>query len=764
MWLLGCAALAAFAAALRPPCDGAALRPGSALASTRRSDVWKDWAATHTAGAVDSSTPPENNILPSPKGGKPRKGGGRGRAAKYAETRCTELAYATRLRRLLRSERDEEERVAKERLETWPAARLSAAGMALFGLRARKTSAGLFGRTVIRLELMRGKRKELPYHKFGQGDLVCLTAKRDGAGMVEGTVLSRSPTHLDVVVGATAWTHGESVNWRLDQYFSTVGFERMDAAVDAVCSETSGFKEQRCLAADEGVELELRRVLVRPGESSELAEQRCGGLCHHAPSDNAAKKVLASLNVTLDASQTAAALSALVSRAALIVGPPGTGKTRTAAAVLAAAVKLRDLESKSSPCFRSKALACAASNVAADNLLEQLLGLGVAVVRLGNPASTRAGLRHATLDAKVADLIFKSGEKQVHRISKEQRQEYQAQVLAGCDVVVASCVGAGADVLAPYLSKGPNTGSSPSWKFGTVLIDEAAQATEPACLVPLAAARGARQIILVGDSHQLAPTVISKEASQNGLALSLFERLLRSGVQAFMLTKQYRMHPELNEYSSSRFYGGRVLTDRSVAQERSAAEPPAGFDWPNPKAPLAFVSFRGANAEQRDSSASGDGSSYKNELEAHAVVDLVCGLSESLVDVGVITPYAAQARLIQDLLAKRSPTRAAVTEIDTVDAYQGREKDIIVISAVRSNAERKVGFLADYRRLNVALTRARRAVVVFGDPETLRSEPNWRTFVDHCASKNCVVDATLVAMLADEDAPHAPLGDYDMLR
>ena len=162
--------------------------------------------------------------------------------------------------------------------------------------------------------------------------------------------------------------------------------------------------------------------------------------------------------------------------------------------------------------------ACAHTNVAADNLLEALLALNVSAIRVGHPAATRESLRHATLDAAVNRL--KTPEDDLSK--RGARERLQQEALGAADVVVASCVGAGSDVLAPAPGRR-------DLNFGTVLVDEAAQATEPACLVPVAAAKHATQLILVGDPRQLPPTVLSRAAQRDGLGTSLFQRLARLG-------------------------------------------------------------------------------------------------------------------------------------------------------------------------------------------------------------------------------------------
>ena len=257
------------------------------------------------------------------------------------------------------------------------------------------------------------------------------------------------------------------------------------------------------------------------------------------------------------------------------------------------------------------------------------------------------------------------------------------------------------------------------------MIDEATQATEPASIVPLV--KGARQVVLIGDHRQLPATVISAKAESNGLGRSLFERLINLGLETELLDVQYRMHSTIREFPSSRFYENEIK-DGHTDKERAT---PAGFIWPNWNKPIAFVPIEGA--EQVDS----EGTSKSNMDEAGAVVQIIQGLLEAgeLVtsDIGIITPYNGQVRLISDMLEQAgglSEGKFKGLEVKSIDGYQGREKELIVFSTVRANKEGEMGFLSDQRRLNVALTRARRGMIVIGCPNTLRHNHTWSSWID----------------------------------
>ena len=256
-----------------------------------------------------------------------------------------------------------------------------------------------------------------------------------------------------------------------------------------------------------------------------------------------------------------------------------------------------------------------------------------------------------------------------------------------------------------------------------MLMDEATQATEPAALVPVV--KGARQIVLVGDHRQLPPTVISRRAGSGGLRRSLFERFVDMGIRPLLLDTQYRMHPSISEFPNSQFYAG-MLQNGVSESEREAAP---GMLWPDWDSPLSFLPVDG------DELLSADGASKENTAEASWAVKILIGFVEDggleLGDIGIITPYAGQVRAIRDML----PESMQEVEVRTVDGYQGREKDVVIFSCVRSNSDGNVGFLSDQRRLNVALTRSKRGLVVIGNPDTLRHDKNWNAWIEHIRSR-----------------------------
>ena len=610
---------------------------------------------------------------------------------------------------LIGIELEDELNQVQERWKNWSKQKMIGAGLALFDLVGR-TSGRFFGEPIVVFEARGGG--PLPFHRFGHGDMVIISRARPwGEKVIEGVVLDRSNSRIRIVTKDKP-SDLRKGGWRLDRGANRVAHDRMhDALISFHSTEGDGGTVLRDL------------LLCQPHDVVESAQMK--------PEIHGQK--LRPLNLSgmmLDDSQAKAIETAVGQRLTMIQGPPGTGKTHTAVHLLRSMIDMG----------RGPILACAESNVAVDNLLEGLLELNVKAIRFGRPVKVRENLREATLDAQVSshpkqdEIAFireeneamrsklhdlKGKEKGLahrdinknYREIRELEQRITDEVIGGAEVLCTTNIGAGHFTLA-------------NRKFSIVLIDEATQATEPSALVPIV--KGARQLILVGDHKQLPPTVTSQRAEEGGLDIPLFERLLSNGLPAHMLTTQYRMHPIIREFPSSRFYENR-LDDGCSSSDRP---PVAGFLWPDWDKPVAFVPVHGAEMEEES------GSSRSNMDEAAVVVkvvnDLLAPGDLSSEDIGVISPYAGQVRLIRSMV----DDQIEGLEVKSVDGYQGREKEIIVLSTVRANEAGKVGFLSNYRRLNVALTRAKRGLIVIGDDRTLRNDPTWASWLDWVSESN----------------------------
>ncbi len=607
---------------------------------------------------------------------------------------------------LIQWELDDELDATDERLRNWSRAKLTAHGLALFDLRARPDG-WLFGQRIVKLEL--DGRADMGQHRFRQGDIVMLSRGDPiGEKPIEAIVSDRSRNRIRIVLPELP-SGVRSGYWRIDRAANKVAFDRMRDALNSIFEEEGGAP--------------LRDLLLG------LVHDPVG-TANLGPELGGANRRPASKPEGLNESQKVACEAAISQRLTLIQGPPGTGKTHTA---------VRILQAWSSQ-NAGTILAVADSNVAVDNLLEGLLGLGVSAVRLGQPVKVRESLREATVDAQMerhplrrdleehlelneklarripgmkgkekglAHRDLNRGWKEVRRIERQMRDD----ILDRAQVLCCTCIGVGHQLL-------------DGRRFSRVLLDEATQATEPASLVPLV--RGARQIVLVGDHRQLPPTVISRRAENGGLRRSLFERLVAMGIEPMLLDTQYRMHPAISDFPNRTFYEGR-LVDGIMAAERPN---PAGLLWNDWEVPMAFLPVNG------DELLSPDGASKENPAEAGWVAKILENLLQAgdleEADIGIITPYAGQVRAIRDALPERNDS----VEVHTVDGYQGREKEVIIFSCVRSNSDGTVGFLSDERRLNVALTRAKRGLIVIGDPDTLRNDQTWASWLDYIRGRN----------------------------
>ncbi|HET9552165.1 MAG TPA: AAA domain-containing protein, partial [Anaeromyxobacteraceae bacterium] len=412
---------------------------------------------------------------------------------------------------------------------------------------------------------------------------------------------------------------------------------------------------------------------------------------------------------------------------ALVHGPPGTGKTTVLVEVIRRAVARGE-----------RVLACAPSNLAVDNLLERLLAAGVDGVRVGHPARVLESLLDRTLDARTeaheaariaAGLVeeafalrrsaskrrqkrgpgrfseARAAERDARALLAEARAleaRAEAEVLDRAPVVLATLTG---------LEAAPLAGR----RFALAVIDEATQAVEPAALLALLKADRA---VLAGDHLQLPPTVLSAAAQAGGLGRSLFERLvaLHGDAVKVTLAEQHRMNEAIMRFPSEALYGGALRAHPAVARHALDA------------APLEVVDTSGRGFEE----ATPDGSdSRENAGEAALVaaeVERVLALGVAPAQVAVIAPYDGQVQRLRALLAARVEEGL---EVDTVDGFQGREKEAVVVSLTRANGEGEVGFLADVRRMNVALTRARKKLVVVGDGATVASHPFYEAFLAH---------------------------------
>lgn len=412
---------------------------------------------------------------------------------------------------------------------------------------------------------------------------------------------------------------------------------------------------------------------------------------------------------------------------ALVHGPPGTGKTTVLVEVIRRAAARGE-----------QVLASAPSNLAVDNLVERLARDGISCVRIGHPARVLPALLAHTLDALVEEheaariarglveeaiAMRRSAAKRRQRrgpgrfsASREQERDARA-LLAEARALEARAeadvVGRAQVVLATLTSL--DAPALAGRRFPVAVVDEATQAIEPAVFLALLRADRA---VLAGDHLQLPPTVLSPAAQAGGLGVSLFERLvaLHGDAAKVTLAEQHRMDARIMAFPSEALYGGALRAHPAVAQR--------AID----DAPLEVVDTAGRGFEEEIPAGS---ESRQNPGEADlaaAEVERILAAGVAPSEVAVISPYDAQVQHLRQILADHVERGL---EVDTVDGFQGREKDAVVVSLVRSNEAGEVGFLADVRRMNVAITRARAKLVVVGDGATVSRHPFYERFLRH---------------------------------
>ncbi|KAI9834353.1 MAG: hypothetical protein M1826_004279 [Phylliscum demangeonii] len=433
----------------------------------------------------------------------------------------------------------------------------------------------------------------------------------------------------------------------------------------------------------------------------------------------------------LNGSQINAVKSVLQKPLSLIQGPPGTGKTVTSATIIYHLAKLNG----------GQVLVCAPSNVAVDQLCERIHRTGLKSVRLTaksredveSPVGFLSLHEQVRMNdgnvelAKLSQLKNELGElsSQDEKKFKQLTRSAEREILTNADVICCTCVGAGDPRLAKF-------------KFRTVLIDESTQSAEPECMIPLVL--GCKQVVLVGDHQQLGPVIMNKKAAKAGLNQSLFERLVSLGGAPIRLNVQYRMHPCLSKFPSNMFYEGS-LQNGVTMQQRVRLD--VDFPWPVIDSPMMFW----ANLGNEEISASG--TSYLNRTEAVNVEKIITRFFKAGVqpgDIGIITPYEGQRSYVVSSMQQNGTFKKEnykEIEVASVDAFQGREKDFIVLSCVRSNDHQGIGFLSDPRRLNVALTRAKYGLVILGNPKVLSKHPLWHHLLVHFKEHNCLVEGPL---------------------
>ena len=629
------------------------------------------------------------------------------------------MDYFKRLLHLLQQEKEEDRKTFEQLRATMPVQERREIGMSWYPIAIRDTE---FTRgDYIMVEVERTTHQEL-IHQLRFGMSAALFYNHDPKNnRVEGVIAHISGNRLKLSLRTEElpeWTRDGKLG--IDAVFDENSYQEMEYALKLA----PAVAEKK----DEG-----RLIKVLTGEKE--------------PDFNLSSSPIAipSLNAK---QQEAVAKILAANDLAIVHGPPGTGKTTTLVQAIKAMVQ-QD---------RKQILVTAPSNAAVDLLSEKLADAGLKVVRVGNPARVSEQLMALTLDSKMS---AHSSMKEVKRLKKqaaeyrdmaqkykrsfgkEEREQRKAlfaearsiirevekteqyiseDILSKANVITATLVGA-----AHYTVR--------HLRYQTVVIDEAAQAIEPACWIPILKAQ---KLVMAGDHCQLPPTIKSMEAAKEGLANTLMEKaVMLHHSSVVLLEEQYRMHEAIMQFSSNEFYEGRLKANNSVADR-------VLFSGDKP---LQFIDTAGCGFEEKL-----EGTGISNPEEAGFLIKHLLIFCNSLKDfyaaqnfpgIAVISPYKHQVELLKQKLTESEglqPFKAAIA-VNTIDSFQGQERDVVYISMTRSNAENNIGFLSEIRRMNVAMTRARKKLVVIGDSATLSQYPFYADFISYAQERDAYVSA-----------------------
>lgn len=618
-----------------------------------------------------------------------------------------------RLKGLLKIEQDEDYRQYKEQFLRVNLEQRKLNGLSWYPVKINSEELG--SNELITLEIERTSLLDHP-HQFSSGkNLSLFSQQSQPIRELNGTVKSVNRNSLKLIVNADElpdWCFEGKLG--LNIQFDENSYQEMQKALDALLFT----KNQRLI--------ELLNVLEGEQEAA------------FDPLNN--EVLVQGLNL----SQNRALRHVLSAKdLAVVHGPPGTGKTST----MVQAIRYTLQEER-------QVLVCAPTNTAVDLISEKLLELGVDVLRLGHPARVSEELQVCSLDGKVAaskhfkeiKLLRKNAEEYFRMAGKykrvfgkedaAQRAAYYAEAKNNIkearlleDLVEDELFKTSQVICCtPVSSTHRRLGRA---KFKTLFFDEASQALEPMVWIPLLKCE---RLILFGDHFQLPPVVKSMEAKKGGLDQSLLDRCIELDKTTVLLNRQYRMNQIIMGFSNSWFYKGELSADESVKEQVLADEETAYLNQC-----LEFIDTAGCDFEEEQNP---ETLSYANPKEGEVLFKHLQHLLETYsmqenapdLSIGLISPYKEQREWMSQHLEDFGLNKTKVEElhIKTIDGFQGEERDVIYISLVRSNEKQEIGFLSDERRMNVALTRARKKLVVIGDSSTIGLNPFYKAFLEYC--------------------------------
>ena len=637
------------------------------------------------------------------------------------------MDYFAHLAGLLRSEQTEDKRLFNELTASASVAMRRETGITWYPVAIRDTELGRGDYLTVEME--RTTHRDLA-HQFRFGAEAALFSNHDPVNdRVEGTVSFQGGDRMKLTLRTD-----ELPDWARD---GKLGIDLLFD--DNSYSEMFGALKQAAALAEKGPEGRLVRVLTGQQSPSSRKETR------HATDRRPPLPGRTPVAFGLNPSQQAAVDKILsADDLAIVHGPPGTGKTTTLIAAILALIE-RD---------GGPILVTAPSNTAVDLLSEKLADAGVFVLRIGNPARVSERLQSLTLDSRMAEhAAMKEIKKLKKRASefkdmahkykrnfgpaeREQRKALFAEARAILKEVEATEQYILDDILsrAPVIAAtlvGANHYTIKNRRYSTAIIDEAGQAIEPACWIP---ALKAPRLVMAGDHCQLPPVVRKEEA----LSSTLLEKCVALHPEAVtLLDEQYRMHARIMGYSSEVFYDRRLRAHPTVS----------GHTLFDGDAPFVFIDTAGCGYDE-----SPEGTGITNPEEAAFLIRHVTQLVAELEvrysaaefpGIGIIAPYRNQVHLLQEWVAAARGLRHHPDKItvNTIDSFQGQERDIVYIGLTRSNPDSRIGFLSEIRRLNVAMTRARKKLVIIGDGATLSQLPFYEGLITYAQQHDAYFSA-----------------------
>ncbi|MBV8253354.1 MAG: AAA family ATPase [Chitinophaga sp.] len=624
------------------------------------------------------------------------------------------MDYFKKLQDLLKTEREEDRKSYQALTASTSVQERRASGLAWYpvAIRGSEMSRGDY----LTVELERTTNQEVP-HQLRSGVSAVFFSNHDRKEhQQEGVISWVGGNRLKITLRTDElpdWADGGKLG--IDLLFDDNSYDEMQAAL-----------KQATAMADDPKTGRLVRVLTgqaAPNFRTDISPAHIGRL--NSSQHAAVNKILEACDV------------------AVVHGPPGTGKTTTLVQAIKALIKEEP----------QQILVVAPSNTAVDLLSEKLSEEGLNVLRVGNPARVSDRLLSLTLDSKMSGH---SGMKEVSRLRKQanefrnmahkykrnfgkaEREQRKAlfdearnimKAVENTEQYVVEDIVAKAQVITAT-PVGANHYTVRHLKYRTVVIDEAGQALEPACWIPILKAE---KVIFAGDHCQLPPTIKSNDAAKAGLADTLMEKIVSLYPESVtLLEEQYRMHTTIMGYSSGVFYHDKLRAHASVADHLLFAQ----------DTPLAFIDTAGCGFDEQT-----NGTSTTNPEEAAFLFRHLAHVAgtlsphyppEQFPSIAIISPYRQQIEVLKEQLAHHpdlQPYKGRIT-VNTIDSFQGQERDIVYISMTRSNNESKIGFLSDIRRMNVAMTRARKKLVIIGDSATLSQLPFYADFIKYAEAQN----------------------------